>query len=174
MTIQLLKNRNNKQLLQLQSHSMSLFIATGSNIGDRKVNLDLAKIHLAKKLVLIAESKIYESPAVDYLNQPDFYNQVLEYEIPQISPMETMNYLLEIELLMGRNRIIPKGPRIIDLDIIFWGNLKMRRKKLMLPHPRLFDRSFVVLPLSELPGFKTLQIKYSFNFTFDNHAKAIS
>lgn len=153
---------------------MSLFIATGSNIGDRKFHLDLAKKYLAKKLIFIAESKIYESPAVDYLNQPDFYNQVLEYEIPSDSPQDIMDFLLETELLMGRNRLIPKGPRIIDLDMIFWGELKIQSEKLILPHPRLFERSFVVLPLSELPGFKTLQKKQSFNFTFDNHATPIS
>ena len=149
---------------------MSLFIATGSNIGDRKSHLNLAKTHLAKKLVFIAESKIYESPAVDYLNQPDFYNQVLEYVIPNISPAETMDFLLKTEQLMGRNRLIPKGPRTIDLDMIFWGDLEIQSDKLTLPHPRLFERSFVVLPLSELPGFKTLQKKYLFINTFDNHA----
>lgn len=153
---------------------MSLFIATGSNIGDRKANLDLAKLHLSKKLVFIAESKIYESPAVDYLNQPDFYNQVLEYEIPHSSPELIMDFLLETELLIGRNRTIPKGPRIIDLDMLFWENLEIQSKNLILPHPRLFERSFVVLPLSELPGFKTLQKKHSFNFIFDNHARPIS
>jgi 2-amino-4-hydroxy-6-hydroxymethyldihydropteridine diphosphokinase len=153
---------------------MSLFIATGSNIDDRKSNLDKAKIHLSKKLVFIAESKIYESPAVDYLNQPDFFNQVLEFKIPDNSPAEIMDFLLETELQMGRNRLIPKGPRIIDLDMIFWGDLKIQSEKLILPHPRLFERSFVILPLSELPGFKTLQKKHSFNFTFDNSANPIS
>lgn len=153
---------------------MSLFIATGSNIGDRKSHLDLAKIHLSKKLIFIAESKIYESPAVDYLNQPDFYNQVLEYEIPSDTPDSIMDFLLETELVMGRDRLIPKGPRIIDLDMIFWGDVKIQSEKLVIPHPRLFERSFVVLPLSELPGFKTLQKKYPFNFTFDNCANPIS
>ena len=153
---------------------MSLFIATGSNIGDRKANLNNAKILLDKKLLFIAESKIYESPAVDYLNQPDFYNQVLEYQLPEAPPESIMKFLLETELLMGRNRLIPKGPRIIDLDMIFWGDFKIHSETLTLPHPRLFERSFVVLPLSELPGFKTLQKKYSFNFSFDNSAIPIS
>ena len=82
---------------------MSLFIATGSNIGDRKAHLDEAKILLNKKLLFVAESKIYESPAVDYLNQPDFYNQVLEYQLPEASPESIMKFLLETELLMGRD-----------------------------------------------------------------------
>lgn len=153
---------------------MSLFIATGSNLGERKAHLDQAKELLCKKLKLIAESRIYESPAVDYLNQPDFYNQVLEFEIPSLSPEEVMDFLLETELVLGRNRIIPKGPRVIDLDLLFWSDLTLESKKLTLPHPRLFERSFVVLPLAELPGFKILEESFTFSFTFDNSAKPIS
>jgi 2-amino-4-hydroxy-6-hydroxymethyldihydropteridine diphosphokinase len=153
---------------------MSLFIATGTNLGDRKQNLIRAKTLLTAYLKLIAASKIYESPAVDYLNQPDFYNQVLEFEIPKENPLEIMCLLLKIELEMGRNREIPKGPRLIDLDILFWDTLKIEEPDLILPHPRLFERSFVVLPLSELPGFKNLQKNFSFSFSFDNMAKAIS
>jgi 2-amino-4-hydroxy-6-hydroxymethyldihydropteridine diphosphokinase len=153
---------------------MSLFIATGTNLGDRKQNLDQARAFLSSHLKLIASSRIYESPAVDYLNQPDFYNQVLEFEVPQISATEVMHLLLRIELEMGRNRQIPKGPRLIDLDLLFCGSQKIDEPDLILPHPRLFERSFVVLPLSELPGFKNLQKSFSFSFSFDNTAKAIS
>jgi 2-amino-4-hydroxy-6-hydroxymethyldihydropteridine diphosphokinase len=153
---------------------MSLFIATGSNLGDRLQHLYDARDILSKKFVFIAESRIYESPAIDYLNQPDFYNQVLEYKIPSVSPESVMKKLLEIEAILGRKRIIAKGPRVIDLDIIFWDNLELNTDILQIPHPRLFERSFVVLPLSELPGFKKLQFKYQFNFTFDNSASPIS
>jgi 2-amino-4-hydroxy-6-hydroxymethyldihydropteridine diphosphokinase len=152
---------------------MSLFIATGSNLGDRLQHLNEAKKYLSQKLTLIAESRVYESPAVDYLNQPDFYNQVLEYAIPQDSPESIMDFLLNVEKQMGRNRSIPKGPRIVDLDIIFWADLKIESEKLTLPHPRLFERSFVVLPLSELPGFKKLEQTFSFKFTFDNSASPL-
>lgn len=153
---------------------MSLFIATGTNLGNKKLNLENAKKMLCEKLDLIAESRIYLSSAVDYLDQPDFYNQVLEFKIPNISPEAVMNFLLETEKNLGRNRTIPKGPRNIDLDIIFWANKEMESEILTLPHPRLFERSFVVLPLAELPGFKNLQNKYSFKFTFDNSATPIS
>lgn len=153
---------------------MSLFIATGSNLGERKAHLQEARDLLSKRLTFIAESRVYESPAVDYLNQPDFYNQVLEFKLPADSPESIMDFLLETEKMMGRNRTIPKGPRIIDLDILFWSDLTIESEKLTLPHPRLFTRSFVVLPLSELPGFKHLQQKYNFTFTFDNTATPIS
>jgi 2-amino-4-hydroxy-6-hydroxymethyldihydropteridine diphosphokinase len=152
---------------------MTLFIATGSNLGERSGNLKEAKDILSSSFSLIAESRIYESPAVDFENQPDFYNQVLEFEIPSLSPHESMQLLLEIEKKMGRNRITPKGPRIIDLDILFWDTLEIKTETLELPHPRLFSRSFVVLPLSELPGFKKLQEKFYFTFSFHNSATAL-
>jgi len=151
----------------------SFFIATGTNLGDRKKHLTDAKSILSNEFKFIAESRIYESPAVDYLNQPDFYNQVLEFELPQISAEEVMNRLLSIEKEMGRNREIPKGPRVIDLDILFWSDKKIVSDTLIVPHPRLFERSFVVLPLSELPGFKVLQKIFEFKFTFTNTASPL-
>jgi 2-amino-4-hydroxy-6-hydroxymethyldihydropteridine diphosphokinase len=153
---------------------MSLFIATGSNLSDRMANLNEAKAQLCSHFTLIAESRIYESPAVDYLNQPDFYNQVLEFSIPTKNPDEVMTMLLEIEKSLGRNRDIPKGPRLIDLDILFWGVSEYQSETLTLPHPRAFERSFVVLPLSELPGFKNLQSAFDFTFSFKNTASPIS
>lgn len=152
----------------------SFFIATGTNLGDRAHNLNVATLHLQKYFELIAESRIYESPAVDYLNQPDFYNQVLEFKLPQKNPAEVMSLLLEMEKEMGRNRLIPKGPRLIDLDILFWGNEKIESEILTIPHPRLFERSFVVLPLSELPGFSELKKNFEFKFHFDNSATPLS
>ena len=152
----------------------SMFIATGSNLEDRAQNLLNAKNQLTKHFSLIQESRIYESPAVDYFNQPDFYNQVLEFNLPSISADEVMKILLEIERKMGRNRDIPKGPRIVDLDILFFGDLHIESELIHIPHPRLFERSFVVLPLSELPGFKRLQQKYIFRFEFTNSACPLS
>jgi 2-amino-4-hydroxy-6-hydroxymethyldihydropteridine diphosphokinase len=149
---------------------MSIFIATGTNLGDRLQNLNQVKEILSSKFSLIAESKIYESAAVDYENQPDFFNQVLEFHTPNISPDDCMRFLLETEKILGRARIVPKGPRLIDIDILFWDELEISTEITQIPHPRLFTRSFVVLPLSELPGFKRLQEKFSFTFSFPNSA----
>lgn len=149
---------------------MSLFIATGSNLGDRLYNLKQAKDILSAKLSFIAESRVYESKAIDYENQPDFFNQVLEFHTPNISPVDCMSFLLETEKLLGRTRDIPKGPRIIDIDVLFWDHNVIKTKELEVPHPRLFTRSFVVLPLSELPGFQGLKEKFSFTFSFPNSA----
>lgn len=150
---------------------MSLILATGSNLGDKKSNLELAKIELSKKFSLIAESNIYCSPAVDYLNQPDFYNQVLEFNIPTQSPDEVMQSLLDIEQGLGRRRNIPKGPRIIDIDIIFWGLEKHSTEMVIIPHPAWNQRSFVVNPLQQLPFFHEIKKHFIIPSEFNNSAK---
>lgn len=153
---------------------MSLIISTGSNIGDRVDNLLLAKQELSKTFQLLESSQIYESPAVDYLNQPDFLNQVLSFELPKLSPEETIELTLNIEKNLGRKRHIDKGPRTIDIDILFWATNKIDLDQLTVPHPRLFERSFIVLPLKELKVFETLRNHYNFPEQFSNTASPFS
>jgi 2-amino-4-hydroxy-6-hydroxymethyldihydropteridine diphosphokinase len=153
---------------------MSLFIATGTNIGDKKQNLNQAKLELQNFFKLIDESRIYTSKAIEYLNQDDFYNQVLEFETPHQLPDAIMQTLLDIETKMGRVRNISKGPRIIDLDLIFLDQQKIQTNLVKIPHPCTFDRSFVILPLSELQGFKKLQNHFTFSFHFNNEAFPIT
>jgi 2-amino-4-hydroxy-6-hydroxymethyldihydropteridine diphosphokinase len=152
---------------------MSLFIATGSNIGDKAANLKLALSKLEEHFFIIGISRIYTSKAIEYEAQDDFYNQVLEFQTPKQSPDEIMKILMAIELQLGRKRDIPKGPRTIDLDIIFIDDLKIKTDLVNLPHPRAMERSFVIKPLSELPGFKTLQKHFNFPTTFSNNAEPI-
>lgn len=149
---------------------MSLIIATGSNLGDSIKQLQQAADQLSKHFSLIAKSRIYTSKAVDYTNQPDFHNQVLEFETPDITPANCMSLLLKIEEKLGRKRDIPRGPRNIDIDILFFDTIESSDPHIILPHPRLFDRSFVVLPLKELPYFNILQKHYDFPTKFDNEA----
>lgn len=136
---------------------MSLIIATGSNLSDPIANLALARDHLSSKFKLIAESRIYKSAAVDYEAQPDFFNQVLEFEIPKMSPDEAMLWLLNEEKTMGRIRDVLRGPRTIDMDIILWGLETHHTKHVTIPHPRWMERSFVIRPLQDLPFFKTIE-----------------
>jgi len=136
---------------------MSLIIATGSNLGDSLHLLNEAKELLGRDLLLIAASRIYKSTAVDYENQPDFFNQVLEFQLPPLSPEATLQHLLKIEHSMGRVRETWRGPRTIDIDIIFWGTDNITTEHLTVPHPRWMERSFVVRPLQELPFFQTIQ-----------------
>lgn len=136
---------------------MSLIIATGSNLSNPQENLSLAKKILSSHFDFISESRIYKSAAVDYEAQPDFFNQVLEFDIPISTPDQVMTLLLEIEQEMGRIRDISRGPRVIDLDIIFW-NLETHHTKMVdIPHPRWLDRSFIIRPIQELPFFKSIE-----------------
>ena len=136
---------------------MSLIIATGSNIDSPLKNLEAAKKLLCSKFNLIAESKVYRSGAVDYETQPDFFNQVLEFEIPRMSPDALMTWLLSAEKSMGRTRDVSRGPRTIDMDIILWGLETHHTSKVDIPHPRWLERSFVIRPLMDLPFFKTIE-----------------
>ena len=147
---------------------MSLIISTGSNIGERESHLKEAKNILAEKFNLLEESRVYESSAVDYLNQPDFLNQVLSFEIPSANPHEVLNFLLKTEKELGRRRDIDKGPRTIDLDLLFWGKDTINSENLDVPHPRLFERSFIVQPLMELSAFTDLNKSFNFPEKFDN------
>ena len=149
---------------------MSLIIATGSNIGDSLQILIEAREKLSEHFVLIAQSRIYTSPAVEYLDQPDFFNQVLEFEKPDLDPILVMAKLLIIEQEFGRNRDIPKGPRTLDLDIIFWDLDKISNDSLIVPHPRWMERSFVVKPLQELPFFQRIEKCFTIPRSF--HADA--
>ncbi len=142
---------------------MSLIIATGSNIGDPLAHLQQAKLILQEHFQLIAQSQVYLSSAIDYKNQPDFHNQVLEFLVPTLDPSQTMTLLLEIEKDLGRKREIPKGPRTIDIDLLLYGDVISQTEHLILPHPRMLQRSFVILPLKELPYYHVIRNKYDFD-----------
>ncbi|MFZ8999921.1 MAG: 2-amino-4-hydroxy-6-hydroxymethyldihydropteridine diphosphokinase [Bacteriovoracaceae bacterium] len=133
---------------------MELIIALGSNIGERQTNIQKAKDYLTTHFKLIKESKIIESCPVDYLNQPYFLNQVLEFETSIQKPEEILSITQSIESLMGREKVIDKGPRNIDIDIVFLGTKQVNTKKLIIPHPSWQSRSFVKEPLKELPYYQ--------------------
>lgn len=153
---------------------MSLIIATGSNLGDKTQNLSKALEKLKSEYKLIASSRVYESSAVGITDQPSFFNQVLEFDIPHTTPQETMLRILSIEDELGRVRKEKWGPRLIDIDIIFWGLHKMETKVLTVPHPFWSQRSFVVEPLKELPFFQTLKKSFKIPSDFENTANPIS
>jgi 2-amino-4-hydroxy-6-hydroxymethyldihydropteridine diphosphokinase len=145
---------------------MSLIIATGSNIGESVHILNSAKMKLLEEYQLVSDSRIYVSKAVEYENQPDFFNQVLEFKLPNLPPQDVMQKLLKLEQEFGRNRDIPKGPRTLDLDIIFYGLASINSDALIVPHPRWTERSFVVKPFMELPFFKTIEKCFTIPKTF--------
>lgn len=147
---------------------MSLIIASGSNLEDSVRILNQAQIILSKHYRLIKKSRIYQSRAVEYLNQPDFFNQVLEFSLPlEQNPADVMTHLLSIEQKFGRVRNIQKGPRTLDLDLIFWGDEIIQEKNLTVPHPKWQERSFVVKPFSELPYFQEIKKRFNILRSFE-------
>ncbi len=140
--------------------SQNLILALGSNLNDRKANLRKAQELLQKKFTIIEPSRTYESKAVDVTDQPPFLNQVIHFHVPdKISPIRILNYCLSVEKEMGRVRAKEKakGPRIIDIDLLFLDEQIIQTAALQVPHPRWKDRSFVVKPLKELAIWKKLR-----------------
>jgi 2-amino-4-hydroxy-6-hydroxymethyldihydropteridine diphosphokinase len=153
---------------------MSLIIGAGTNLGSREQNLKTATEYLKIHFRHIASSRIYHSSPVDNTNQPDFLNQVHEFVCPDIHPNNVMEILLSIEARMGRTRLEPKGPRIIDLDLLFWDIQTLKTDLVEIPHPRLFQRSFVVYPLRELPYSAVLKKHFKFPEHFEIEAYAVN
>lgn len=126
-----------------------IFLGLGTNLGDKKKNLEKAREKIAAIASVIKSSPIYETPPFGIREQPDFYNQVLEIET-NLSPEILLEMILAIEKEMGRVRIIKNGPRIIDIDILFYGNEIIKIESLQIPHPGAAIRPFVLVPLHEI------------------------
>ncbi len=130
-------------------------ISLGSNLGNRILNLNLA-IQKIQEVIgdMIAESSIYESAPWGFAANRTFLNQVIEIET-NLAPVQLLNSLLKIENELGRKRNLSTyESRPIDLDILFYGAETLNTKALILPHPRIQDRKFVLMPMNEiLPGF---------------------
>ena len=126
-----------------------VFIALGTNIGDRAGNLQTAKDALAPRVTVVRESSIYITPPWGYTDQPNFYNQVIEVST-KLEPVALLRYLKAIEKQMGRVTLFRNGPRLIDLDILFYGERAVDIGDLQIPHPRMAGRAFVLVPLGEL------------------------
>lgn len=126
-----------------------VFIALGSNIGDRAANLNAAIKAMEPEVHPRECSPVYETPPWGYLDQPKFLNQVIEAET-DLSPASLLDYLKKIEVEVGRRETFRYGPRLIDLDIIFYDGEVIDSPPLIIPHPRLEERSFVLMPLADL------------------------
>jgi 2-amino-4-hydroxy-6-hydroxymethyldihydropteridine diphosphokinase len=126
------------------------YLLIGGNLGDRLANLNNAiqkiELHCGK---IISSSTIYETAAWGFTEQPPFFNQALQVETA-LSATELMQQLLIIELSLGRERLLPLGPRTIDLDIIYFNNEIIQNDIVSIPHPRMEQRNFVLIPLNEI------------------------
>ncbi|BBA71378.1 2-amino-4-hydroxy-6-hydroxymethyldihydropteridine diphosphokinase [Geobacter sulfurreducens] len=131
----------------------NVFIALGSNMGDRELNLLRAVAEIGKlpETRITALSGFYETEPVGPVpEQPDFLNAVLRIET-SLTPHRLLEELQRIETgLFGRRREVPQGPRSMDLDILLYGSLTVAVEGLVIPHPRLHQRRFVLVPLAEI------------------------
>jgi 2-amino-4-hydroxy-6-hydroxymethyldihydropteridine diphosphokinase len=129
---------------------ITIYLALGSNIGDREKNLRGAIRLIGESGIAIATlSSIYETEPVDYLDQPWFLNAVLEAQTDLPAP-QLLATLSNIESQMGSKKAFAKGPRLIDLDILLYGNETIAAPDLQIPHPRMLLRNFVLAPLAEI------------------------
>jgi len=129
---------------------VTIYLALGSNIGDREANLREAIRRLGGSVICITKiSSIYETEPVDYLDQAWFLNAVLEAQT-DLPATQLLTTLRNIESQMGSKKAFAKGPRLIDLDILLYGNDTIATPDLQVPHPRMLLRNFVLVPLAEI------------------------
>jgi 2-amino-4-hydroxy-6-hydroxymethyldihydropteridine diphosphokinase len=130
----------------LEAH---VVVAMGSNLGDRLDNLRSGLEAVSGPVRVERVSSVYESKPADYLEQPDFLNAVV-YGTTRIAPKDLLAVLTRAEERAGRRRTIARGPRTLDLDLIFYGTRVIRTRDLVVPHPRWSGRAFVCVPLVEV------------------------
>ncbi|MDD5255386.1 MAG: 2-amino-4-hydroxy-6-hydroxymethyldihydropteridine diphosphokinase [Candidatus Omnitrophica bacterium] len=125
------------------------YLGVGSNLGDKKNNIRRAieSINARQGMRVLAVSPLIRTrPVGGPLGQPDYLNGCLKISTT-LSPLRLLHALKKIERALGRRRGVRFGPRVIDLDILLYGNMKIKRPGLRIPHPRMFERDFVVRPL---------------------------
>jgi 2-amino-4-hydroxy-6-hydroxymethyldihydropteridine diphosphokinase len=131
--------------------SCRAFLALGSNIGDREENLMQAVKAIAETggVRINSISNIYETKPVGYVEQSDFLNMAVGI-CTDLMPLELLQKMQKIEISLKRARLIHWGPRTIDIDILLYDNTSMDLPQLTIPHPRMFERAFVLVPLSDI------------------------
>jgi 2-amino-4-hydroxy-6-hydroxymethyldihydropteridine diphosphokinase len=127
------------------------YVSLGSNLGDRAAHLLLAVRGMVDaEFAVTGLSQIYQTEPVETFPQPLFLNLIAEFSVNNLSADDALNRLLQIEAALRRTREVSKGPRTIDLDLLFYGSETSATSRLTLPHPRLQERRFVLVPLHEL------------------------
>jgi 2-amino-4-hydroxy-6-hydroxymethyldihydropteridine diphosphokinase len=136
--------------VKIKITSERVFFSLGSNVGERAENLRAAIAALPGLGVEIKRvSSIYETEPVDYLEQPWFLNCVVEGGTA-VAAAELLHALRELERRMGSKKLVARGPRLIDLDILLYGQESFATAELQVPHPRMLARRFVLEPLAEI------------------------
>jgi 2-amino-4-hydroxy-6-hydroxymethyldihydropteridine diphosphokinase len=131
------------------------YLGLGTNLGDRLANLAAARSGLDSNpaIRVIEASSVYETSPWGYLEQPDFLNQALGVET-DLHPRELLEFIKKLEKELGRKPAFRNGPRLIDIDILFYDDLVLSEEGLDIPHPRMEKRAFVLVPLADIaPDF---------------------
>src|SRR5690242_19859511 len=133
----------------------TVYLSLGSNLGDRAANVRAAIAALPSAGALVVRvSSLYETEPVDYLDQPWFLNCAVEAETA-LSPLNLLHALRGIEARIGSQKEFAKGPRLLDMDILLYGDETIESPELQIPHPRMLQRNFVLAPLAEIaPALK--------------------
>lgn len=126
------------------------YIGLGSNIEPCKQYLDDAMTMLGENKVVISQmSSVYETAPIGYTEQNNFLNMVIEVQT-DLDELQLLDVCQKIEFELGRKRTIKNGPRTVDLDILFYNDENIQLDRLIIPHPRLYERAFVLVPLVEV------------------------
>ncbi len=133
----------------------NVYLLIGGNMGDRMANLAAARNSINIECGrIVTESSIYETEAWGYKEQNAFLNQALVIQT-SLQANALMDAILKIEIALGRKREIPLGPRIIDIDIIYYNDEIINSSTLTIPHPSMAQRKFVLMPLTEIaPNYR--------------------
>lgn len=131
----------------------TVYLALGTNLGNRAANLKEAIAALPPQMEVKAKSAVYETPPWGFKNQDVFLNQVLRVET-YLNPEQLLRHLKRLEITLGRRESFPNGPRLIDIDILFYDDLVLYSPALMIPHPHMHERGFVLVPMMDIaPDF---------------------
>jgi 2-amino-4-hydroxy-6-hydroxymethyldihydropteridine diphosphokinase len=127
----------------------NVYLGLGSNLGDRQHNLNMALELLSQRVKVLKVSSTYDTEPVGNPDQPRFLNLVARIQT-RLAPLELLTLTQGIELKLGRTRDKPNAPRPLDIDILFYGDQVIKNRQLVVPHPRIEERAFVLVPLTEI------------------------
>jgi len=133
----------------INSEQVTAYLGLGSNMGNRQDNLDRALDFLSQRLRMGETSSVYDTKPVGSIEQPRFLNMVCQIST-RLAPIELLNLAKGIESKLGRAANTHDMPRPIDIDILFYGDQLIETPKLVIPHPKLAERAFVLIPLAEI------------------------
>lgn len=155
------------------------YLGLGSNLGNRRIIMDRAvkKLNSHKQVQVLAVAGYIETDPVGYLNQGRFLNSAVAVET-SLAPHELLNAVQDVERHFGRERLIRWGPRTLDIDILLYDDIVLNTAELTIPHPRLVEREFVLVPLAEIAPDVVVpttdrtvkELLYNLQTGGDNHA----